>query len=286
MDNKSIKGKIHSIESFSTIDGPGIRSVLFMSGCFLKCPFCHNIDVVLNPANQVSEPAEILQYLKKFSDYWGDDGGITLSGGDPLVQIEFTQEITKLAIGEGINVTIDTALISDESSFRYLMDALYTPGGISDSTLRGLESDIPANRGKIFWMSSFKPHIFAKDTPGYNLDNFLANLRALIDRIRLSERVSLRIRYVVIKGFTDNLEACNELVELLSQIDVPFELELLPYVSWGEKKWADQGLEYLLKGLSSTNHEELMQFRNMVEQQVKDRNLSNVTKIMPLIQNK
>lgn len=294
-DIREIVGKIHSIESFSTIDGPSIRSVVFMSGCFLRCPFCHNIDVVLNPENQTYKPRQLLDYLTKFSDYWGDDGGITLSGGDPLVQIDFTQEITKLTIQSGYNMTLDTALICNESRFVELLDNLYTPGGISsisdsDSSDESITCDVGKGGNnfrsgiseKLFWMTSFKPQVFAKITPGYNYDNFMKNLKMLISKLKLLDKALLRVRYVVIRGFTDNLEASKELVNFVSQIGIPIELELLPYVSWGEKKWLEQGLEYALKGLSSTTHPELMNFREIVANEINNSRLDNIAALMPL----
>ena len=106
----AIKGFVHSIESFGSVDGPGIRYIIFLHGCPLRCKFCHNPDTWANAKSTMEmTPQEAIAKALKYKSYWGNDGGITVSGGEPLLQIDFLIELFKLAKKEGINTCIDTS---------------------------------------------------------------------------------------------------------------------------------------------------------------------------------
>ena len=106
----AIKGFVHSIESFGSVDGPGIRYIIFLHGCPLRCKFCHNPDTWANAKSTMEmTPQEAIAKSLKYKSYWGNDGGITVSGGEPLLQIDFLIELFKLAKKEGINTCIDTS---------------------------------------------------------------------------------------------------------------------------------------------------------------------------------
>ena len=109
MDNNII-GAVHSIESFGSVDGPGIRYIYFLHGCPLRCKFCHNPDTWANakPTMEMT-PQEALDKALKYKSYWSDNGGITISGGEPLLQIDFVTELFRLAKKEGVNTCIDTS---------------------------------------------------------------------------------------------------------------------------------------------------------------------------------
>ena len=103
-------GVIHSIETFGSVDGPGIRFVVFVQGCPMRCKYCHNVDTWdINKSKDVRSPKELLEFAKKYRTYWKKDGGITVSGGEPLAQIDFLLEFFRLAKEEGINTCIDTS---------------------------------------------------------------------------------------------------------------------------------------------------------------------------------
>ena len=129
-----IKGKIHSIQSLGTVDGPGIRFVVFMQGCPLRCKCCHNPDTWEFEGGTDYSPEEIVEKATHYREYFGSNGGITVSGGEPLCQAEFVTEIFKLCHKEGINTCLDTSgIILNETTKkllsktdRVLLDYKYT----------------------------------------------------------------------------------------------------------------------------------------------------------------
>ena len=111
MENKEIKGIIHSIESFGSVDGPGVRYIVFLQGCRMRCRYCHNPDTwALNDKNSYEEtPAETLKKAMRFKAYWKETGGITVSGGEALLQIDYVTELFRLAKEQGVHTTLDTS---------------------------------------------------------------------------------------------------------------------------------------------------------------------------------
>ena len=105
----TVTGNIHSLESFGSVDGPGVRYVVFVQGCRMRCQFCHNPDTWKLDDNQIMTPEELLSKALRYRGYWGAEGGITVSGGEPLLQIDFLLEFFKLAKAEGVHTVIDTA---------------------------------------------------------------------------------------------------------------------------------------------------------------------------------
>ena len=104
-----ILGKVHSIETFGAVDGPGIRFVIFLKGCNMRCKYCHNPDTWFGSACETKTAEELISKALKYKTYWKKEGGITVSGGDPLVQIDFLIELFTLAKKHGINTCIDTS---------------------------------------------------------------------------------------------------------------------------------------------------------------------------------
>ena len=100
---------VHSYETFGSVDGPGVRFVLFLQGCKMRCQYCHNPDTWKMGTGEQKSAREILDFALRYKSYWGEDGGITVSGGEPLLQIDFLLEFFKMAKAEGIHTTIDTA---------------------------------------------------------------------------------------------------------------------------------------------------------------------------------
>lgn len=104
-----IKGYIHSTESFGSVDGPGVRFVIFVAGCPMRCQFCHNPDTWNMQVGEEKSPDELLTQALRYKSYWKDGGGITVSGGEPLLQMDFMIELFRKAKEKGINTTIDTS---------------------------------------------------------------------------------------------------------------------------------------------------------------------------------
>ena len=127
-----ITGSIHSTESFGTVDGPGVRFIVFTQGCRMRCQFCHNPDTwkINDPKASVRTADDVLEEALKYRSYWGKDGGITVSGGEPLLQLEFLTDLFKKAKALGIHTTIDTCgkpFTKEEPFFSIFISHLYLP---------------------------------------------------------------------------------------------------------------------------------------------------------------
>ena len=109
MEKKEILGRIHSFESFGSVDGPGIRFIIFLKGCTMRCRYCHNPDTWDTQSDDLCTPDEVLAKALNYRSYWGKDGGITVSGGEALIQIDFVIELFRKAKALGVNTCLDTA---------------------------------------------------------------------------------------------------------------------------------------------------------------------------------
>lgn len=104
-----IKGRIHSLESFGAVDGPGIRYLIFLKGCNMRCQYCHNVDTWNPETDNLMTADELLDKAERFRSYWGKEGGITVSGGEALLQIDFLIDLFRKAHERDINTTLDTS---------------------------------------------------------------------------------------------------------------------------------------------------------------------------------
>ena len=104
-----IKGRIHSLESFGAVDGPGIRYLIFLKGCNMRCQYCHNVDTWNPDTDNLMTADELLDKAERFRSYWGKEGGITVSGGEPLRQMDFLTKFFQLARAKGVHTALDTA---------------------------------------------------------------------------------------------------------------------------------------------------------------------------------
>ena len=123
-----IKGRIHSLESFGAVDGPGIRYLIFLKGCNMRCQYCHNVDTWNPDTDNLMTADELLDKAERFRSYWGKEGGITVSGGEPMLQMEFVTALFELAHQRGVHTVLDTAGqpyradAADQRAFERLMD--------------------------------------------------------------------------------------------------------------------------------------------------------------------
>ena len=108
-EKKELTGYIHSLESFGSVDGPGVRYVIFVSGCAMRCQFCHNPDTWDMKVGTPYTADELLKKAVRYKGYWGKEGGITVSGGEPMLQIDFLTELFRKAKAQGIHTTLDTS---------------------------------------------------------------------------------------------------------------------------------------------------------------------------------
>ncbi len=224
----SVKGKIHSIESFGLVDGPGVRFVVFFQGCKMRCKFCHNPDTwVCEGADEVEYTASaLMEKALRFRPYWKNNGGITVSGGEPLLQLDFLIEFFRLAKKEGIHTTIDTAgnpFTRDEpffSKFNELMS--YTDLILLD--IKEIDND---------------KH---KMITGFDNGNILDMARYLSDIGK-----PVWIRHVLTPGLSDFDEDIDDLSAFIDTLTNVERVEVLPYHTLGTFKWEKLGIDYSLK---------------------------------------
>lgn len=225
----NIEGNIHSIETCGTVDGPGVRFVVFTQGCPLRCQYCHNPDTwKVNDGKKISVD-ELMKKIIKYKSYMKySGGGVTLTGGEPLLQPEFAKELFKRCKEEGIHTAIDTSgfipLDKTKEVFEY-----------TDLVLLDIKS--------------FNPILY-KDLTGVN------NYPTIKLAKYLSEiNKTAWIRYVLVPGLTDKEEDIKNLAKFLSLLKNIERVEILPFHKMGEYKWEELGYEYKLKNTPTPSDE-------------------------------
>ncbi len=219
-----VTGKIHSFESFGTVDGPGIRFVVFLQGCPLRCLYCHNPDSRPLAGGKEMSAEEVAKQALKYRAYFGDKGGVTVSGGEPLVQLDFLIELFTLLKREGVHTCLDTSGICFREE-----DARYEElARVTDLVLLDIKhADEEAHRA-LTGQSGFAPRAFAQF---------------------LSDRgVPMWIRHVLVPNLTDDDGALARLRAFLNILNTVEKIEVLPYHSMGEAKYEKLGLDYPLHG--------------------------------------
>ena len=216
-------GKIHSIESMGLVDGPGIRVVIFFQGCKLRCAYCHNPDTWGLSGGIETTPEEIIEKIVRFKPYFKrSGGGVTFSGGDPLIQPEFLLECLKLCKQNGIHTAIDTAGFGDGDYEEILEYTDLVLLDIKHTTSEGYLS------------------LTGKDTTDFKI--FLQALR--------KSKTRVWVRHVVVPGITDSREHIAKIAEIIKD-EVPNvdNVQLLSYHVLGVSKYNDLGIPYKLKGV-------------------------------------
>ena len=231
MNDKNAMALVHSTESFGSVDGPGVRFIIFLQGCPLRCQFCHNPDTwkMTEETGAVWKSAdELLNQALRYRPYWKNGGGITISGGEPLLQIDFLLEFFKKAKEKGIHTTIDTAggpFTREEpffSKFNELMQ--YTDLILLD--IKHIDE---------------KEHIHLT---GHTNKNILDLATYLSDM-----KKPVWIRHVLVPKRSDKDEYLDRLHEFILTLHNVERVEVLPYHTLGAYKWKELGMEYPLEGI-------------------------------------
>lgn len=223
-------GFIHSIESFGTVDGPGIRLVVFCQGCPMRCQYCHNPDTWKLHAGKRMAPQEILTLYRKNQSFY-KHGGITVTGGEPLLQMEFLLELFTLAKRENIHTCIDTSGVTYRPGDARL-DALME---LTDLVLLDIKhTDEAAHRA----------------LTGHGNSSILAFARYLDEK-----GIPVWIRHVVVPGVTDSEPHLKELGRILAGLSNVKALDVLPYHTMGVDKYRRLGLDYPLAGVEPMSKE-------------------------------
>ena len=234
--NEEIKGRIHSTESFGAADGPGVRFIIFMQGCPMRCRYCHNPDTwELSGGKEVTADTLLKQALR-YKNYWRADGGITVSGGEPLLQMDFLIDLFKRAKMQGVHTVIDTAgsPFQKEGVFFKKFNVLMQ---YTDLILLDIK-EMNAERHK--GLTGFdNAHILT-------MANYLSEIQKPV-----------WIRHVLVPGYTDSdadLDALGAFVERLSNVQ---RVEVLTYHTLGKFKWENLGLEYPLEEVQPPSAEQI-----------------------------
>lgn len=238
------KGYVHSFESFGSVDGPGVRFLIFLSGCAMRCQFCHNADTWDMKTGTEYTADEVLAKALRYKAYWGDKGGITVSGGEPMLQIDFLIELFKKAKEKGVHTTLDTSgnpYTKKEPYYSKFLELMkYTdlvmldikhidPEGHKILTKQPNENILAmatelSEMGKPMWIR----HVLVPERNDY--DEYLYKLKAFIDTLKTVERV-----------------------------------EVLPYHTLGIHKWETLGIPYELDGIDSPTKERVANARKILD---------------------
>ncbi len=237
MENKSAVGRIHSTESFGAADGPGVRYIIFMQGCDMRCRYCHNPDTWDKFSGTEISAEQALKQAMRYRSYWKKGGGITVSGGEPLLQIDFLTELFRLAKAENISTCIDTAgqpFTREEPFFSKFQELMkYT-----DLLLLDIK-EIAPERHKL--------------VTGHANTNILDMARYLSDIGK-----PVWIRHVLVPGLSDFDEDIDELRKFLDTLGNVERVEILPYHTLGKFKWDELGIKYPLEGVEPPSEERIV----------------------------
>ena len=220
-------GYIHSKESFGTVDGPGIRYVLFMQGCPMRCLYCHNPDTWEVDAGTLITTDEILNEYRKNSSFY-TNGGITVTGGEPLLQIDFVTELFQKAKAEGIHTCIDTSGVTFNHQNIEKFDELVKYTDLVMLDIKHIDS---------------KKH---NALTGHGNENILAFAKYLEKK-----KTPLWIRHIIVEGITDSPEDLVRLGEFIGTLGNLKALDVLPYHTMGVGKYEEMGIPYPLKDLKA-----------------------------------
>lgn len=227
---ENITGRIHSFESFSTVDGPGIRFVIFMQGCPLRCKYCHNRDTRDINLGEEYTVDEVVEKVLNYKEYMGENGGVTVSGGEPLLQIDFVIELFKKLKKYNIHTALDTSGFVATDKLKDLLE--YTDLVILD--LKAIDNEIH------------------KDLIGVSNEKILEFARYLSDK-----NMPMWIRHVLVPGITDAESHITKLKEFIQNLKTVEKVEVLGYHWLGKEKWELLGEKHPLEGVPEATSEDV-----------------------------
>ena len=236
-------GNIHSVESFGSADGPGVRYIVFLKGCNMRCKYCHNPDTWAAANGQQLSAEEVLQKALRYKSYWRNNGGITISGGEALLQIDFVTELFRLAKEKGVNTCLDTSgnPFTREEPFYAKFEELMQVTDLFMLDIKHMDEE--AHR---------------KLTGQTNV-NILDMARCLSDHGK-----AMWIRHVLVPGITDDEEQLKQLRAFIDTLQTVERVEILPYHTLGVYKWKELGIPYGLEGGNPPTQEQVRRAKEIL----------------------
>ncbi|MCD8022066.1 MAG: pyruvate formate lyase-activating protein [Lachnospiraceae bacterium] len=230
------RGRVHSLETFGLVDGPGVRCVVFMKGCRMRCRYCPKPETWQLDAGELWTPGDLFDKVYRYHNYWKEKGGITVSGGEPLLQMEFVTELFELAKQRQVHTALDTSgnPFSMDSSYLRRFDRLMD---VTDLFLLDIKAmDEPLH----------------KSLTGQTNTNILEMAHYLA-----GHQKDIWIRHVLVPGLTDSEEDLLALRDLAQTLPTLRRMEVLPYHTLGRFKWDNLGIPYSLDGVTAPTAEEV-----------------------------
>jgi len=236
-------GYIHSIESFGTVDGPGVRFVVFCQGCPMRCRYCHNPDTWKMESGRRIAPEELIRQYERNRAFYSR-GGITVTGGEPLLQIDFLTELFRLAKEKEIHTCIDTSGVTyrgGDAAYREKLDALMALTDLVMLDIKHIDSDAH------------------KDLTGHPNEGILAFAQYLEEK-----GIPVWIRHVAVPGVTDDAESLERLGRYIGGLSNLKALDVLPYHTMGETKYREMGIPYPLENVPAMTAEGAKAARELI----------------------
>ena len=230
-------GKIHSFFAGGTVDGPGIRFVIFLKGCPLRCLYCHNPDTWTQDNSIIQSADEVISQALKYRGYFENGGGVTVTGGEPLLQIDFVIELFKKLKNENIHTALDTSGILFDKNNPELLKKYDELIKYTDLVLLDIKH-IDSNE-----------HIKLTGKPNKNVLDFASYLS--------NNNIHMWIRHVLVPTITLNDEYLIKTKEFIDTLKTVDKIEVLPYHTMGIVKYQNLGIDYKLKGINPPTKEEI-----------------------------
>ncbi|MCR5786376.1 MAG: pyruvate formate lyase-activating protein [Acholeplasmatales bacterium] len=230
-------GKIHSFESFGTVDGPGVRFVTFFKGCPLRCKYCHNPDTWSQEGAEEYTVDQIFNQAIRYKNYWGKDGGITITGGEPLAQMDFAIELLKKFHEAGVHTAVDTS--------GYIFNP-EDPESVAKHEELIKYADLFLLDIKQIYSDAHK------ELTGVPNEHTLAFAKWLSDHDK-----HMWIRHVLVPGITTDEKELRDLKAFLDTLKTVDKVEVLPYHTLGKVKYEKLGIKYRLEGVEPPTKEQV-----------------------------
>lgn len=236
--DKNIIGRIHSFQSLGAVDGPGLRFVVFMQGCPLRCIYCHNPDTWDFAGGEEYTPEQVVKKMLRYRTYFGENGGVTVTGGEPLAQPEFVSELFRLLKEEGIHTALDTSGIGDPAKVKEVLR--YTDLVLADVKFLSDEEYRTNCRASFAAVKDFLQQVKEMDIPFW-------------------------IRHVVVPGLTDGEEHIRKLSDFAKDHPNLRKIELLPFRKLCLEKYQTMGISFPLEDTPEMSEEDTEKLRELLK---------------------